>query len=813
MNGWWLIPAATRAELGESWDAPNQGRQLVSLAMFGDVAAPRYAALFREGRVRAWQIEDDIRSQAEADARSAFWAEQGYYPSMITATGSDDASSPGAYRAAVVYERGLGSLRQVVVPSAWSTFSKSVNLIIQRRLQRIPLAVDSVGVRDRFGFRSALYAAVTDQQSTAQILFSVRIRDDLHGGPLDASTMHQATLRGFARLEQAVPLAFKSGGSLPVLALYRTDTYDPWPDDLKVPFGGGVGVLGPMTIQELNAVIDEEWISKYWPLKLGANGKGSSLRYCVTFVRRGRTKPKTQYFRVVDAEDASPPSRVTITAQPLRRPPLNMPPSRWGPAPFAGAPRSLLDEQWRDGRMDDGWMPYKGSAPEPPGDTSLPSVPHLPQPLSTLDELLATIDAQMKSNMRAFGARSAQLVATVEGRLVMSRAYTLAELNYPVTQVRHLFALGSVSKWLVSMKIVEQFAPNGNLAELGATMPEVFGVTPAEFAAKLAANPVEATRLQATRLEDLLRHRSGWQGDRNSTSTNGVSVKKAQWGAAIDALSAHQRPNQPGDFTTFLKGFNGLSVMPALYRVAPNTDGAYNNVEMIALSEIVSRRASGGPAQYADSMRKWWKLGLGAARAQDATRELALDGGIVPFIKLQPDAAAQFVKSEAGAIVPKVSIEPIAYTGEFAFTVGAAAWCMSMSTLAFILAGMDPQAPVGHALSAAQVELLADRLDPAGTQALGVQVAQQPYQEGDWRFRRYTHNGIASGGIAMATFNLRIGGPGPRSVGLAVGYGVSAPDLKTNHLDSIQQLVHQILRSGYWDDTRNLFPLLVSSAS
>jgi hypothetical protein len=311
--------------------------------MHGDPADARFGVVLLEGRDRPWHIEPDLTGFADLEARATALAQARYYPTIVTATGADDPDRPQTYRMTAVFEQfpaGSEPSWTYIAPSKWSAFEGAMGSLMN--LGFFPVSVDCFGITlpdpvdpdlpNVVGMRATRYVALLYAQPQSKIGTSVRLAKDVRyaaiepgaygAGGLAQDDFHGAVMRGWARVENAVPVPWNKNGKRSVMVHYRKDVYERWPADLAQPWNGGAHVLGPFTAAELDQAVAIYDAEGYWPLRIGANGIGTSLRFCMTFARNGRRHPKVRYFRVVDAADVNPPLRVespTISGSALWR--------------------------------------------------------------------------------------------------------------------------------------------------------------------------------------------------------------------------------------------------------------------------------------------------------------------------------------------------------------------------------------------------------------------------------------------------------------------------------------------------------------
>ncbi len=475
------VPQDQLPQLQASLQYSPPTMQLVSLAMYGEPGAPMYAYIAQEPLVRPWHIETGITSTLDFVTRSTYWAAQGYYPTMVTGTGSNSTASLETFSLAVVYEHGAPKGAYLGGPVRWNDFAPPGDEITSKIL----VSFDGFGVRSHGDadpsaiVRRMWFVGLYRPQPQSFIAWNLLRSTDVHvssglGGLLE-SEHHQAVLKGWARGEHSVPDRWNTDDEIrrPVTTIYRTDVYEPWPDDLRNYSQGGSPIYGPTGsagVDEMVRFADNEL--GWWPHRIGANGPADDPRFCITLVKKWMKAPKVRYFHVVDAADQNPPTHVTV---PTPNPPVPsqvggagnsgigvftepkpnpgssgggtsaMPrPPRWEPSPFPGAPRVRSDLMVVDAASVTAQFVPVPHNPFPHGDDIDPSnqeglgpAPEDSPP--TLAFLIGQIDQILRNVSDRSGARSLQLFIAQDGRGVLSRAYTNAEYNFMMTQVHHKF--------------------------------------------------------------------------------------------------------------------------------------------------------------------------------------------------------------------------------------------------------------------------------------------------------------------------------------------------------------------------------------
>lgn len=121
--------------------------------------------------------------------------------------------------------------------------------------------------------------------------------------------------------------------------------------------------------------------------------------------------------------------------------------------------------------------------------------------------VLATFDTIMQRYMQQYAIRGGSLAITKQGKLVLARAYTWAEADYPITQPTSLFRTASCTKPFTSIAI-HQLIERG-LLTLDAPIQRILKLTTAD------GHPPSDPRFDEILVWHLLSHAGGW--DRSTT--------------------------------------------------------------------------------------------------------------------------------------------------------------------------------------------------------------------------------------------------------------------------------------------------------
>jgi hypothetical protein len=297
------------------------------------------------------------------------------------------------------------------------------------------------------------------------------------------------------------------------------------------------------------------------------------------------------------------------------------------------------------------------------------------------------IDDWVRSRLEGSGARGAQVAIARGGKLVVSRAYTLAEEGYPVLRPTHLLGIGSIAKALTGMAIADLLFPNGEIggpaSELGLEMPlsKALGLTD-------CSSPAIQQKLDEQPLWWILTHASGWPRD---------------FDEAVVAAGARFwfPPAIPGDLLRYVRNTSGDFFAPKL------SNGTYAEVYSGATLRALGERASqlfrqrlnfppGDGDQYEFRMRQWWDVGTHLARSRARTPYACQEANIFPCHPMWIGLADNLTYNVADPATPGPVLRlPSQFSGNYEFALPAGTWCMSAATCARILCGMDPASGPG----------------------------------------------------------------------------------------------------------------------
>jgi hypothetical protein len=296
------------------------------------------------------------------------------------------------------------------------------------------------------------------------------------------------------------------------------------------------------------------------------------------------------------------------------------------------------------------------------------------------------LDAWVHERLETYGARSAQLVIVVGGRLVVCRGYVLAELGYPTNRpLHHLMPLASVCKPLTGMAAVRELFPTGNLLDIHQRLDQALGV-------ENMINQTLRQRMHQTTLAQLLKHEAGWPGGFDN--------------GEVAALGhAGPPPLVPGDTLGFV-----MKTMQTFLEAEATYPYAYSSPAVVALSERLSQLFAGGTGEVNP-------LQVGQFVTQIRDNFWNLPETEAPIAFHTPDERETFkmFPNHSSWIGPgNYEGYPMQFDGFYEYDAGVGRFWMKAATLARILSGMDASAiNVPQLLHPAAVQRLIDGTTPA----------------------------------------------------------------------------------------------------
>ncbi len=331
---------------------------------------------------------------------------------------------------------------------------------------------------------------------------------------------------------------------------------------------------------------------------------------------------------------------------------------------------------------------------------------------------------------------------------------------------------------------------------------DAIGLSEVEMAAKFFGSEASAIRFDATTVEHLLRHRSGWD-------------PYFDWGGKANALADHV-PLDAGDATPVLR-----LQTDNLYVADPGAVYEYDNPAFWVLSEIISLAETNGAdaSLYRPLMRQFWQHAadenLSASVVIPFERDTGFVRGLIPMITSFPGASALPVPgdSENAASYPW---RPRTWAEAHGFHLGGGHWAMSMQNLARIYEGMAPNPGplVPKLLETWQAEVLVGRpfasMSSVSQFGMGMTAARYtaPYLDGGVGSAIYhliaLGGGVWAGSSVAGQYRLHSGaGPATITIAISASTDVRGPDRP--ELDAILNIVRTINHYGYWDNAPDLF--------
>ncbi|MBL9028528.1 MAG: serine hydrolase [Myxococcales bacterium] len=721
--------------------------RLVSLSAYGDPENPEYAAIWHHDPGHPTQALALRVKAGELGVIEEMWNTYGMLPTVVTAVygpaapGSDYDIEGSNVRWNFVFEKSpqLYSDMQFFHWVPYDTLYQAQ----RARLPGVPFQGSIFGgestapdrdivsfdvIRTESGttvYTGLLYPKTTPPVGTG--LNTVNVTNPPGSATWENHSDTRALRSGWARPELAVPHPVGVDGERTVVTQWRDDVLGSWPSNMADgSFTGGAVVVGPFGLWNIQGAHDDMTAKGYLPYRIAVSGSWSEARVCIVYARS--TVPLERKFVVVDARDSSPPLRIggqvksaarhrlfdllasrqqgdwhtRAEARGMSRVEHSGPPARGGTDRRIAArqgfhgrlprPEALSTGQRHSPDLFDDVYPAGGTASSDAFGGSGSASAESAQGQGVGFNRYHILDEWVREHMERTGARAAQLAIARGGRLVVSRAYTSAEHNYPVTQPSHLFGVASVSKGLTGMAAASEFFGNGEIAGLLQGLGEVFQIPS-------AVNLEVQARLQDTPLYLLMQHRAGWPVD--------VDNSLIAWTAR-----GVPPPPLPGDMLLFVQQTPDNFILPGSPGSHPFK---YGGVGVRALSEAISRK-KGAPFgnNYEAAMRDWWQLDESKARARLPTPAQCALANIVPMHSLVIGLSS--VATQNG---PTLRV-PLAYGGYPAFALAAGGWCMSAATVVRILSGMDPScALVPSLVPSPAVQLMLNGLGGPNTHDYG----------------------------------------------------------------------------------------------
>jgi len=727
----------------------NKPWRCVSLAAFGHPEAPWFAAIwhYEEGRPYQEPLLNVSQDEVE-DAIVQKHAETGMLPVLVTASYGD--AGPAQWnevqhvtdiRYHFIFEETqlpLSSLRFLrrgtvdeLLGMAWA--GPSANLVDYDLASFDAIGNANDANASELRFTGLLYPKTLTSVATG-VNYSTITSSPFTLQEWEKIPLHQSLRRAWARPDQVVPSPYGPGADRLVLSSWRDDVYRPWPANMADPtYDGGAVVIGPRPFSTLSSSLSQfaiesgqDWV----PRHIAVSGYGAieenDPMFCM--VLTARTHPLPRKFVVVDARDPSPPLQVEgkLHAAAKKRF-FNMLPRQSARSRFEAWEEAGMGRRvgWRDaaGRIASLDHRLRGpsdaeiampSAPGPLIERARPSdllggfktiIPtsgggggngggSLLMPTSVLDAGAALLtakrylelDAWVHERLETYGARSAQLVIAVGGRLVVCRGYVLAELGYPTNRpLHHLMPIASVCKPLTGMAAVREFFPSGDLLGIHQRLDQALGV-------QSMSNQTLRQRMRHTTLASLLKHEAGWPGGFDNLE--------------LAALGhAGGLPLVPGDTLGFV-----MKTAQTFLEAETSYPYLYSSPAVVALSERLSQLLAGGTGdvnplqigQFVTRIRdNFWGLPeteVPTARHTPAEREV---------FKMFPNHSSWIGPGNYEGF-------PMQFDGFYEYDAGVGGFWMKAATLARILSGMDASAiNVPQLLHPAAVQRLIDGTTPA----------------------------------------------------------------------------------------------------
>jgi hypothetical protein len=710
--------------------------RVVSLASWGYADDPRFAVImYRYSDPELTGPKQDLEMfipEGMLDERIAYQSARGYAPVLLTTVGDQDdvlwtivfekqeaplPSPPHVYKRLSSWE----AVDKIQVEAPTFQVIRSFDVYYRGT----ELVFTCIAWPDPATATDANGKPLSPRVARRIRKMTVKGADDINPMAFESLESNRVMRQGWVRPDLVVPAPFNDA-EMPGRRLFSqwySDTFIPWPESmLDDDFDAGVQVRGPMTYSQTGAIDQEMWDQGWVPYRIGANGHGGYVRFCMTFARvtNGRVAPLPRQFVVVDRRDPGPPpARVGFYTK------LKDPQSAFG---------ALFKNKGPGFKKPDPQGPKPQPQPSSPGQLNPGSLPKINR--------YAKLDEYIRDRvMMVDGPRCVQVAIFRGDRLVVNRAYTLAERGHPVAHTDHAMPVASVSKALTGLAAVATWAPNGTLEELLNTNAiQALGLGP-------ISSPSNALKLAETNLVHFFTHSTGWPKDLDDAETALLAR-----GAPAPAIEGDTLPAIEARLT-------GLYVRP------PGVEGVYGGAGLRALSEGISWKRAGDRRLYQPEMRSFFFPGEAADADETILKAHFWDrrnASLGPRKHLPAHCSFPQVAWAEDVVQEPFLINkyrtPIQYSGNLRWPQGAGAWCMSARTVAKILCGLFSAAAVPKLLSPAQVQLL---LTPGSGSGLFTNQAWP-----DANGQSYTmlhHNGAWPGAGAMAAVYFPDGSTAPHA--------------------------------------------------
>lgn len=790
MSNFGFYPDLRPNELeGTFFSAQAAGYYLKSLARYGSAGDSRWAAIFLPSppgqpinqRLVAESSVLDVQNHVDE------MAQEGFYPVGITATGGSGDAPHSLWFQQQAGVFAVDVQMTVAAGLSWNEFQRAQTGFVTTADQA-GANLHSIDIF-RSGSSGGLFVSAIIHKNPAVRTLWNPILDEYDGSTWWSDPRYTTMQRGWNRPEAVIPV---SGPVLnlfeipSVLTLWRGDTLEPWPADMNPDaFTGGTFSRGPLFVSTMVECVETLKAGGYWPIHVGANGIGGDARLCVTFAKSGQTQPLLRATAILSIRDPFEPQTMPL-------------------AQYAGPKHPLAS--WHAMLAADNVLPESSSRSRiprwqtPPGSSSGVggTPPPQPQPLpSSAAAEVALGDKIGKSLskpdpfaqwlvelMRLKGARAAQLSVARNGRLVYSKAFTHAEPGYPLTHPKHVLRIGSVSKLLTGLALVDKLE---TAEQLNTSLVNALAINPSPINVPLAL----------IRIQDALRHRTGWGGTSDPDHPSTIDEARIEKTLSIPAGAA-----QAGDVSRLLNVTHDSVFRPDEWGV-PRGHVAYNNWNFAVLGELVSFLYSSqkSRSQYESEMGSYW--GLARERAHvvvaDWTSERVYNAA--PAHSRQP----AYIIQKGG------SIKPSNYAYNWQIEAGAGSWVISTVDLSRIVSALDSTGTAAFGWTNEKVRLLHSAYSPWGETGVHDGGGLGCY------YKRYGthlevvpltiyHNGEVDGGSAVVFHRIPTAGPVTPSLTIALALNLNA-GLGDDEIMALQAMADGYEASGASWGGEDLFSL------
>jgi len=553
----------------------------VSLGSYGHPPYERYVIVWRQllQPSQPWKARFGV-SLTSLMGKHQDWIATGYYPALITAAGAGTAIRYGAvYRKEAPVD---GQAPTLLVPMPldiqqlddWCAWARAQQMALSwattfagtNTLPRYNAIFRRLSAPNRIGWNYGTY-------------------DD----PTTANRYCEAYAKGWVR-----PQLISVSDTGHYLAIWHDDTIPMGTVEMTVPLHQHGA---QMAIDEL--LIRQALEHQLYPVRLQARAVPGNVEFVVIFAETDRVKERVLTIRrlapdVETSHGAKPDPGMSDLSHDVEPPPFDsgpgaepQPPDQAAVAtivPFFPSLDALAPVEAGPGEM---------VAPKPAAASSQ-KVPYGPGPDWPGMPPIAQMDAYVVALMQHYGIRAGSLAITKNGKLLLSHAYTWAQPDYPKTTHTTAFRLGSVSKLLCYIAVMQLW----DQGQLGSAGLDALMQAPDMLALKTLGNTDPAAgnaHWGQIRLTHLMRHLTGWLLKSNvPLGDPPTAIIDYIWGGGFaerDDIRAFASayPNPPSlDWPLPLETLTKFFVtMSGALTHLPGSHPQYSNVDPVFLAQLV----------------------------------------------------------------------------------------------------------------------------------------------------------------------------------------------------------------------------------